>query len=140
MLQVSHFTADVIQQLWQLLGMKTNFNISPPFHHPQASGQVERANRTVVRIPRRYVAFNQRDLDIKLPLVLMAITATPHGQECGNRFSLGLSSVNAVSMSTVKYHIGELQAEITDSRAQIRRQQHELQTIGQLLKGTNFGG
>ena len=64
-----------MQHLWQMLGVKANFHIS---HHPQASGQVERANRTVVHILKKYVASNHRDWDVKLPLVLMAIRATPH--------------------------------------------------------------
>ncbi|KAL6487878.1 hypothetical protein MHYP_G00045040 [Metynnis hypsauchen] len=71
----THFTAEVMQQLWQLLGVKANFHIS---HHPQSSGQVERANRTVITILKKYVTTNQRDWDVKLPLVLMAIRATPH--------------------------------------------------------------
>ncbi|KAI4882523.1 hypothetical protein NFI96_001153 [Prochilodus magdalenae] len=71
----THFTAEVMQQLWQLLGVKANFHVS---YHPQSSGQVERANRTVVSILRKYVSANHRDWDVKLPLVLMAIRATPH--------------------------------------------------------------
>ncbi len=71
----THFTAETMQHLWQMLGVKANFHIS---HHPQASGQVERANRTVVHILKKYVASNHKDWDVKLPLVLMAIRATPH--------------------------------------------------------------
>ncbi|RXN20362.1 ribonuclease H-like protein [Labeo rohita] len=41
-------------------------------------GQVERVNRTVVSMLKKYVATNQKDCDIKLPLVLMAIRCTPH--------------------------------------------------------------
>ncbi|KAI4878796.1 hypothetical protein NFI96_031522 [Prochilodus magdalenae] len=40
----THFTAEVMQQLWQLLGLKANFHVS---YHPQSSGQVERANRNM---------------------------------------------------------------------------------------------
>ena len=71
-----HFTADAMQQCSiQALGVKANFNIS---HHLQASGQVERANQTVVNILKKYVASNHRHWDVKMSLVLMAITATPH--------------------------------------------------------------
>ncbi|XDV17338.1 hypothetical protein PO909_023217 [Leuciscus waleckii] len=38
---------------------------------------VERSNRTVVAMLRKYVSANQKDWDAKLPLVLMAIRATP---------------------------------------------------------------
>lgn len=71
----THFTSEVMQQVWQLLGVKANFHVS---FHPQASGQVERANRTVVTILKKYVSSNHKDWDVKLPLVLMAIRATPH--------------------------------------------------------------
>ena len=71
----THFTADVMKELWQLLGVKNRLHIS---YHPESSGQVERYNRTVVSILRKYIDANQKDWDVKLPLVLMAIRATPH--------------------------------------------------------------
>ncbi len=43
----THFTAKVIQQLKQMLGVKADLHIS---HHPQSSGQDEGANRTVINI------------------------------------------------------------------------------------------
>ncbi|CAJ1057627.1 uncharacterized protein LOC125802183 [Xyrichtys novacula] len=54
----------------------------------------------------------------------------------GSLFGVGLSSVNAISLAAVKRHVGELEAEIPDIRAQINRQQTQLQTIGQTVKGT----
>lgn len=54
----------------------------------------------------------------------------------GTLFSIGLSSVNTVSLTTVKRHVSELQAEIPSIRAQINQQQHQLQTIGQTAQGT----
>ena len=72
--QGTHFTAEIMTEVWKLLGVKAQFHIS---YHPQSSGQVERANRTVIGMLKKYVAANQKDWDIKLPLVLMAIRATP---------------------------------------------------------------
>ncbi|KAL1258980.1 hypothetical protein QQF64_009557 [Cirrhinus molitorella] len=46
-------------------------------HKPVSSGQVERSNQSVVNMLRKYVSANQKDWDVKLPLVLMAIRATP---------------------------------------------------------------
>lgn len=54
----------------------------------------------------------------------------------GTIFNLGLSTVNAVSLSTVKRHVNELQDEIPEIREQVYRQQEELRTIGQSVKGT----
>ncbi|KAL1247999.1 hypothetical protein QQF64_023375 [Cirrhinus molitorella] len=70
----THFTAEIIQETWKLLGVQAQLHIS---HHPIASGQVERANRSVVSMLKKFVASNQKDWDLKLPLVLMAIRATP---------------------------------------------------------------
>ncbi len=71
----THFTTEIMQDVWKLLGIQAKLHIS---HHPISSGQVERANRTVVSMLKKYVATNQKDWDIKLPLVLMAARATPH--------------------------------------------------------------
>ncbi len=71
----THFTAEIMQEVGKLLGIQAKLHIS---HHPISSGQVERANRTVVSMLKKYVATNQRDWDVKLPLVLMAARATPH--------------------------------------------------------------
>lgn len=46
----------------------------------------------------------------------------------GSLFSLGMSTYNTVSMSTVKRHIGELQSEIPQIRSQINQQQQQLET------------
>ncbi len=73
--QGTHFTAEVMQDVWKLLGKQAKIHLS---HHPISSGQDERANRTVVSMLKKYVSANQKDRDIKLPLVLMATRATPH--------------------------------------------------------------
>ncbi len=69
----THFTANVMQEVWKLLGIQAKLHIS---HHPITSGQVDRANWTVVSMLKKYVSTNQKD--IKLPLVLMDARATPH--------------------------------------------------------------
>ncbi len=71
----THFTAEIMQEVWKLLGIQAKLHIS---HHPIFPSQVERANRTVISMLKKYVATNQKDWDIKLPLVLMAARATPH--------------------------------------------------------------
>ncbi len=71
----THFTTEIMQEVWKLLGIQAKLHIS---HHPILSGQVEWANKTVVSMLKKYVATNQRDWDVKLPLVLMATRATPH--------------------------------------------------------------
>ena len=61
--------------MYEILGVDVKFHIP---HHPQSSGQVERANRTIVSMLKKYVSSNGKDWDVKLPLVLMAIRSTPH--------------------------------------------------------------
>ncbi|KAL1246803.1 hypothetical protein QQF64_034825 [Cirrhinus molitorella] len=55
-----------MQEVWKLLGIHAQLHIS---RHPMASGQVERGNKTVVSILKKYVSTNQKDWDIKLPLL-----------------------------------------------------------------------
>ncbi len=64
-----------MQEVWKHLGIQAKLHIS---HHPISSGQVERANQTVVSMLKKYVSANQKDWDIKLLPVLMAARATPH--------------------------------------------------------------
>lgn len=71
----THFTSSIMTHMCELLGTEVKFHLA---HHPQSSGQVERANRTIVHMLRKYVGGNGKDWDIKLPLVLMAIRSTPH--------------------------------------------------------------
>ncbi len=71
----THFTAEIMQEVWKLLGIQAKLHIS---HHPISSGQVEWANRTVVSMLKKYVATNQKDWDIKLPRVLMAAQGSPY--------------------------------------------------------------
>ncbi len=71
----THFTSSVMTALYDILGVEVKFHLS---YHPQSSGQVERANRTITHMLRKYVSSNGKDWDVKLPLVLMAIRSTPH--------------------------------------------------------------
>ncbi|KAG1941678.1 retrotransposable element [Pimephales promelas] len=81
----THFTAEIMQQIWKLLGVHVQLHIS---HQPSSSGQVERSNRTVVSMLKKYVAANQKDWDMKLPLVLMALRATPQDSTQVSPFEL----------------------------------------------------
>ncbi len=60
-----------MQEVWKLPSIQAKLHIS---HHLISSGQVERANSML----KKYVTANQKDWDIKLPLVLIAARATPH--------------------------------------------------------------
>lgn len=57
----THFTTEVMKEIWGLLCIKSQLHIS---YHPKASGQVEQANRTAIGMLKRYVAFNQKDWDV----------------------------------------------------------------------------
>lgn len=115
--------AEVMQQLWQILGVKDDFHIS---HHPQASDQVEQANQTVVSILKKYVASNHKDCDVKLPVVLMAIRATPHATAgvspfemmTGRQMTLPMhllyqpGEANIATAYTTHQHMSNLQAHL----------------------------
>ncbi|KAF0021998.1 hypothetical protein F2P81_025749 [Scophthalmus maximus] len=69
----THFTSNVMRAMFEILGVEAWIS-----HHPQSSGIVERANRTIVSMLKKYVNSSGKDCDVKLPLVLMAIRSTPH--------------------------------------------------------------
>ncbi|KAL7383521.1 hypothetical protein ABVT39_012327 [Epinephelus coioides] len=71
----THFTSSVMTALYDILGVEIKFHLS---YHPQSSGQVERANRTITLMLKKYVSSSGKDWDVKFTLVLMAIRSTPH--------------------------------------------------------------
>ena len=54
----THFTAGVMRIMWQMLGVEVKFHMA---YRPQSSGQVERANQTIVSMLRKYVSSNGKD-------------------------------------------------------------------------------
>ncbi|XP_076852167.1 protein NYNRIN-like [Brachyhypopomus gauderio] len=122
----THFTASVMTSLWQMLGVEAKFHIA---YHPQSSGQVERANRTIVGMLRKYVKANGRDWDIKLPLVLMAIRSTPHRSTgvspfemmTGREMTLPLhllyrpEDLNIVGAYTAHQYVADLRTHLQDT-------------------------
>ncbi len=100
----THFTADIMQEVWKLLGVQAKLHIN---HHPISSGQVERANKTVFSMLKKYVSANQKDWDIKLPLVLMAARATPHQSTGVPPFTL-MTGRNMTLLLHLLYQPGDL--------------------------------
>ncbi|RXN12742.1 hypothetical protein ROHU_009981 [Labeo rohita] len=54
----------------------------------------------------------------------------------GTLFNLGVTSINSVSLSTLRQHVKEIQTEIPQLREHLTQQGETLQTIGKSLKGT----
>lgn len=54
----------------------------------------------------------------------------------GTLFNIGMSSVNAVNIATVRRHVAEIQTELPQLKEQLTTQSASLQTIGKTLKGT----
>ncbi|RXN11098.1 pumilio -like protein [Labeo rohita] len=54
----------------------------------------------------------------------------------GTLFNLGVTSINSVSLSTLRQHVKEIQTEIPQLREHLTQQSETLQTIGKSLKGT----
>lgn len=54
----------------------------------------------------------------------------------GTLFNMGMTTANAVSVSTLKRHMGELDAEMPVIKDQINKQKEDLITVGKTLQGT----
>ncbi len=100
----THFTAKIMQEVWKLLEIQAKLHIS---YHPISSGQVEQANRTGVSMLKKYVATNQKDWDIKLPLILMATRAIPHQSTGVPTFTL-MTGRNLILPLHLLYQPGDL--------------------------------
>ncbi|MES9881596.1 MAG: reverse transcriptase domain-containing protein [Sedimenticola sp.] len=73
--QGRQFEAAVFQQVCKYLDIdKTR---TTPYH-PQSNGMVERFNRTLRAMLTKHVSSDQRDWDVKLPLVMLAYRSSDH--------------------------------------------------------------
>lgn len=86
--QGRQFESELFQELCKYLDIDKK-RTSP--WHPQTNGLVERFNRTIVNMLRKYVAPHQRDWDQHIPYLLMAYRATKHAStgQTPNRMMLG---------------------------------------------------
>ena len=55
-----------------MLSIKQHFHVA---YHPESAGTVERANRAITEMLKRYVTGIGKDWNVKLPLVLLAMRA-----------------------------------------------------------------
>uniref|UniRef100_W5N942 Gypsy retrotransposon integrase-like protein 1 n=1 Tax=Lepisosteus oculatus TaxID=7918 RepID=W5N942_LEPOC len=118
----THFTATVMATLWNMLGVKAQLHIS---YHPSILGP-GRKNRTVVSMLKKFVSTSSRDWDIKLPLVLMAIRATPHCSTgvppfemmTGRKMTLplhclyGVEDLSTTGVATAHQYVSDLRAHL----------------------------
>ncbi len=117
----THFIAEIMQEMWKLLGKQAKLHIS---HHQISSGQVERANRTMVSMLKKYVATNQKYWDIKLPLVLMAARATPHQSNGVPPFTL-MTERNMTLPLNLLYQPGDLNLATASTTHQYLEELHQ---------------
>ena len=68
------FTGEVVRYVNRRLEIR---HITGASYHPQAQGAVERKNRTVVNLMRKFLHDHAGDWELRLPALLGAIRATP---------------------------------------------------------------
>lgn len=73
----------VMPALYNILGVEIKFHLSS---HPQSSGQVEKVNRIIIHMFKKYVNNYFRDRDVTLPSVIMAVMSTPQSSAGVNLF------------------------------------------------------
>ena len=71
----ANFESGLMREVCRLLGIAKTRTTA---YHPQCDGLVERANRTIENMLSAYVADNQGDWDIHLPLITMAYRCSVH--------------------------------------------------------------
>ena len=82
------FTARFFIDVCRILGIKNVFTTT---YHPQANGQVERFNRTILSALRHYVAEHPKDWDLFTDALTYAYNTQAHGSTMVAPFELVLS-------------------------------------------------
>ena len=82
------FTSKFFIDICRIMSIKNNFTTT---YHPQANGQVERYNRTILAALRTYVADHPRDWDLYTDALTFAYNCQPHSSTDVAPFDLVLS-------------------------------------------------
>jgi len=82
------FTSKFFLDVCSILSIKNNFTTT---YHPQANGQVERYNRTILAALRTYVADHPKDWDLYTDALTYAYNCLPHSSTDAAPFDLILS-------------------------------------------------
>ena len=88
----TQFTSKFFEEICTTLGVK---HLTTTTYHPQANGQVERYNRTLVARLRHYVAENQRDWDEFVQPLTYAYNTQVHRSTGRSPFDLVLAQAPA---------------------------------------------
>jgi transposase InsO family protein len=83
------FTAKFFMDVCRIVGTKNYFTTT---YHPQANGQVERFNSTLVQAMRHFIADHPRDWDLYSDAVTYAYNTQPHSSTHVAPFELVLSN------------------------------------------------
>ncbi|KAL3977676.1 G protein-coupled receptor [Sarotherodon galilaeus] len=83
--QGSNFTSNLLKEVYKLLGI-TGIKTSP--YHPQTDGLVERFNKTLKSMLRRFVRESGKDWDQWLPFLLFAYREVPQASTGFSPFQL----------------------------------------------------
>jgi len=69
------FTASFWKQFWEVWGTRLGMSTA---YHPQTDGLTERGNRTAAQVIRTMIDTTQKDWDLTLPMVELAINSAVH--------------------------------------------------------------
>ncbi|XP_036066885.1 uncharacterized protein LOC112138883 isoform X2 [Oryzias melastigma] len=83
--QDTNFLSNTLKQVYRLLGIKS---IRTTAYHPQTDGLVERYNRTLKSILRKFISMNAKDWDKWLPYLLFAYREVPQASTGFSPFEL----------------------------------------------------
>ncbi|KAI3366502.1 hypothetical protein L3Q82_000474 [Scortum barcoo] len=83
--QGTNFLSDILRQVYRLLGIKS---IRTTPYHPQTDGLVERYNRTLKSMLKKFISTNAKDWDKWLPYLLFAYREVPQASTGFSPFEL----------------------------------------------------
>ena len=84
--QGRNFESNLVKEIYRLLGIvKTR---TTPYQDPQPDGMIERLNHTLLSMMKMASIEDERDLDLKLPCLMMAYRTSVHETTKATPFSL----------------------------------------------------
>jgi hypothetical protein len=104
------FSSKFFQACCQILGVKQAFTTP---YHPQANGQVERHNRTILSQPRKYIGYHQDDWDLFNRALTYAYNTQVHSSTNVSPFELVLSRPSKQSIIQYEANPNQLEASVS---------------------------
>ncbi|XP_075777530.1 uncharacterized protein LOC142827202 [Pelodiscus sinensis] len=129
--QGTNVTSKLMAELCRLLNIKT---LRTSVYHPQTDGLVERFNKTLKSMLRRFVELDPKDWDLLLPALLFAVREVPQASTGFSPFELLYGRQPRGILDLLRENWEEQDSRVTGTVPYILDLQRRLRTVGELAR------